>query len=71
MGFLIFRGWFERRFLSVLAALAMAVLWGGEVIANLFPGDPHVSWQAHLFGFLGGVVAAVVVGRRARARARG
>jgi membrane associated rhomboid family serine protease len=68
MGFLIFRGWFERRFLSVLAALAMTALWGGDVIANLFPGDPHVSWQAHLFGFAGGVVAALIVGRRARAR---
>jgi membrane associated rhomboid family serine protease len=66
MGFLIFRGWFERRFLSVLAALAMAVLWGGDVIANLFPGDPHVSWQGHLFGFVGGVVAA----RLARGRAK-
>jgi membrane associated rhomboid family serine protease len=58
MGCLIFRGWFDRRFLSVLGSIAMLVAWGGSVLGGLFPGDPHISWQVHMFGLLGGVLAA-------------
>jgi membrane associated rhomboid family serine protease len=64
MGFLVTRGWFERRFWSVLGSLVMAVVWGGTIIGGLFPGDPGISWQVHLFGLIGGVIAARVVTRR-------
>ena len=64
MGFLIARGWFERRFFAILASLAMAVLWGGTIIAGLFPAEGHISWQVHLFGLIGGILAA----RLARSR---
>lgn len=64
MGFLIARGWFERRFFAILASLAMALLWGGSILSGLFPGDAHISWQVHLFGLIGGILAA----RLARSR---
>ena len=31
------------------------------MIAGVLPGQAGVSWQGHLFGFLGGVVAAKVL----------
>ena len=64
MGFLIARGWFERRFFAILASLAMALLWGGTILSGLFPADAHISWQVHLFGLVGGILAA----RLARSR---
>jgi len=64
MGFLIARGWFERRFFAILASLAMALLWGGSILSGLFPADAHISWQVHLFGLVGGILAA----RLARSR---
>ena len=64
MGFLIARGWFERRFVTILGSLAMAALWGGTIWSGLFPNDQHVSWQIHLFGLAGGVLAARLLRRR-------
>jgi membrane associated rhomboid family serine protease len=64
MGFLIARGVFERRFLTILGSVAMVLLWGGTIRAGLFPNDPHVSWQIHLFGLVGGVLAARLVRRK-------
>jgi membrane associated rhomboid family serine protease len=64
MGCLVSRGWFERRFLAMLAAIAMALAWGGTILGGLFPGDAHISWEVHLFGLLGGVLAAWLTRRR-------
>jgi membrane associated rhomboid family serine protease len=63
MGFLIARGWFERRFFSIAGSIVMALIWGGTILSGLFPGDARVtgvfiSWQVHLFGLLGGILAA-------------
>jgi membrane associated rhomboid family serine protease len=30
----------------------------------VLPGQEGISWEGHLFGFLGGVVAAIVFRRR-------
>ncbi len=63
LGALLFMGWFERRPLSVLLSIASLVFFG-EMIMGLFPGAPGVSWQGHLFGFIGGVWAARLATRR-------
>ena len=63
LGVLLFMGFFQRRPLSILLSVACLVLFGNMVV-GLFPGAPGVSWQGHLFGFLGGVLAARLMSRR-------
>ena len=55
--YLIARGWFNRRALEIAIGVAVAVLWGGALVAGLEP-QQGISWQGHLFGAIGGVVAA-------------
>ena len=57
LGFLLTIGCFERKWRSVLLSLLVALGYAG-MLRGLFPGDSGVSWEGHLFGFLGGVGAA-------------
>ena len=61
--YLIARGWFNRRALEIAIGVAVAVLWGGALVAGLEP-QQGISWQGHLFGAIGGVVAARVLAAR-------
>jgi membrane associated rhomboid family serine protease len=57
LGFLLARGYFERS----VAAIALSILAGffyGGMIWGILPLQAFVSWQGHLFGFIGGVIAA-------------
>jgi membrane associated rhomboid family serine protease len=63
LGYLLLRGWFERSLWSILGSLFVAVLYGGLVFGVL-PGQAGVSWEGHLFGFLGGVLAARLMRRK-------
>ena len=68
-GLLVARGYYERRLGSIAAAVAVTAVYGG-MIAGVLPRDDHVSWEAHLFGLLAGVLCARtahVRGRRRRA----
>ncbi len=57
LGFLLFRGYFERSFGSILTSVLVGMLYGGA-IWGVLPGQIGISWQGHLFGFIGGIVAA-------------
>ena len=57
LGFLILSGWYARSLASILLSLLVIALWGGMVI-GVMPGQAGISWQAHLGGFIGGVLAA-------------
>ncbi|MGB3559764.1 MAG: rhomboid family intramembrane serine protease [Geitlerinemataceae cyanobacterium] len=63
LGFLLLRGLFQRSFGGILLSLVVGFLYGG-LIWGVLPGQPGVSWEGHLFGFLGGVVAARLLSRR-------
>ena len=57
LGFLMLSGWYARSVGSILISLVVTVLWGGLVL-GVMPGTPGISWQAHIGGFIGGVLAA-------------
>lgn len=57
LGFLLFRGYFERSFPAILLSLIVGFLYGG-IIWGVLPGRPGISWEGHLFGFIGGAIAA-------------
>jgi membrane associated rhomboid family serine protease len=63
LGFLLLRGYFERNFSSILLSLIVGFLYGGT-IWGVLPIQYGVSWQMHLFGFIGGVIAARLLARR-------
>jgi membrane associated rhomboid family serine protease len=59
-GFLLVRGLVEKRVIPLLIAIAIVVLYGG-MFWGVLPGQPGVSWEAHLFGFIAGAAAAVLL----------
>ncbi|WP_438010063.1 rhomboid family intramembrane serine protease [Sorangium sp. So ce321] len=67
-GFLLLRGWFERSALSIALSLVVGLVYGG-MIWGVLPTRLGISWEGHLFGFLGGVLAARLLGGRLRAQA--
>lgn len=69
LGFLIFAGWWARSFGSIALSLITTALWGG-LVWGVLPGATGVSWQAHLGGFVGGVLAARWFSRDASTMAR-
>lgn len=57
--------WFERSVINVVIALGVIVFYGG-MIAGVLPGNPYISFEAHAFGALAGILAAATFGRRRR-----
>jgi membrane associated rhomboid family serine protease len=64
--YLLARGVVSRRPVHLAVGLAVLLLYGGTLLLSLVPAS-GVSWQGHLFGALGGVVAARLLHARARA----
>jgi membrane associated rhomboid family serine protease len=60
-GFLIARSVVERSIGSILLAAVTIVMFGG-MIWGILPIRVGISWEGHLFGLLGGIVAAVMIG---------
>jgi membrane associated rhomboid family serine protease len=59
--FLLVRGFFNRSWRQILLAVVLFMGYGGILLGvlPLFPG--YISWQAHLGGAAGGVVAALLL----------
>jgi membrane associated rhomboid family serine protease len=61
--YLISRGIFSRKPIHLAAGVAVLAIYGATLLFSLVP-HPGISWQGHLFGAIGGVVAARVLDRR-------
>lgn len=65
--YLVVRGVWSRKPAQVLVGVAVLVVYGG-MIWGVLPGAAGISWQAHLGGAVGGVLAAWLLHRRKTTR---
>jgi membrane associated rhomboid family serine protease len=64
-GYLLLGGFFERKFSSILISLAVGLGYG-SIIFQVFPTERGISWAAHFFGLVGGVLIAQILGQQKR-----
>jgi membrane associated rhomboid family serine protease len=64
-GYLIARGFFTRNVGSLAIGVMVALLFGAALASDLVP-QAGISWEDHLFGGLGGILAARVLPGGAR-----
>lgn len=62
LGFLLFRGYFQKNIPSIILSIVVFFAYGGYVWGVL-PSQMGVSWQGHLFGFIGGIIAARAIAK--------
>jgi membrane associated rhomboid family serine protease len=68
--YLMARGFYNRSALEILVGVVIAALFGTALLGGLAP-QQGISWQGHLFGAIGGVVAArLLMTDRERDRSR-
>jgi membrane associated rhomboid family serine protease len=65
--YLLSRGIFDRNLLELGIGLVVGAVWGTVLLGGLLPAA-GVSWQGHLFGALGGVLAAWLLSQRRERR---
>ena len=56
-GYLLVRGFVDRRITDVALGGVVALFYG-SILWGVLPTEAGVSWQGHLFGLIGGIVAA-------------
>jgi membrane associated rhomboid family serine protease len=62
-GYLLVRGFVDRRVGDIVIGLIVAAFYG-SILWGVLPTTNGVSWQGHLFGLLGGVLAAFLFSSR-------
>lgn len=68
-GYLLSRGFFNRRLRDLVLAAVIVLVWGGALLGGLVPAE-GISWQGHLFGGIGGIVAGRALTGPARRRTK-
>ncbi|GLW10471.1 rhomboid family intramembrane serine protease [Microtetraspora sp. NBRC 13810] len=66
-GYVVARGLFDRRIFDIVVGIGVAIAYY-SLVWGLFPNQEGISWQGHLFGLIGGVVAAWVLRRKRAVR---
>lgn len=64
-GYLLARGYYERSIVAIALALVAFLIYGG-MVWGMLPLQRGISWQGHLFGFVGGAVVAYLQVRSAQ-----
>lgn len=63
LGYLLTRAFVARSLghgiLYAMIGIGVGLIYGGMVLSGIFGAPAGVSWQAHLFGAIGGAVAAI------------
>jgi membrane associated rhomboid family serine protease len=68
--YLVSRGLFDRRVGELAVGVLVGLLFGGALLSDLVPHS-GISWEAHLFGAIGGVLAAAALARPPHAAEQG
>lgn len=69
LGFLMGRGIFERKLGAIAMSMVVTFLFGGMLWGVLpIVAGAGISWQMHLFGYLGGLLVSWRLGRGLRGR---
>lgn len=68
--YLVSRGVFTRNLWQIVVGVVVAVLYG-SILWGVLPGQPGISWQGHLFGAVGGLLAGWVLSSNERRHRRG
>ena len=71
LGFLMGRGIFERSLSSIALSTTVTVMFGGMLWGVLPTVGPGISWEGHLFGFIGGMIIARMMGGAIRKQKQG
>lgn len=62
-GYLVVRGVVDRHIVDVIVGIVVAATYW-SILRGVLPNDPHISWQEHLFGLIGGIAAAFLIRER-------
>lgn len=65
--YLLLRGFWNRSAREILLGVVLFLVYGG-LLLGVLPGEPGISWQGHLFGAIGGGLAAFLLGEPERRR---
>lgn len=64
-GYLLWIGWQEKRFISLVISIVVLLNYGG-LVWGVLPREPQVAWWGHLIGFILGIGAAYYLGKNSR-----
>ncbi|WP_345457171.1 rhomboid family intramembrane serine protease [Nocardioides marinquilinus] len=63
--YLMLRGFWNGSGREIVLGVVLFLVYGG-LLLGVLPGEQGISWQGHLFGAVGGALAAFLLGERSR-----
>ncbi|NCG28563.1 MAG: rhomboid family intramembrane serine protease [Verrucomicrobiales bacterium] len=60
LGFLLMQAWFTRSITWCLVALIASIFYGALILTLLYQKN-GISWHGHFFGFITGIISAILV----------